>query len=152
MGRNSCNSPFSASIPFDFLIALLNTSINLSSNPFDLAWLCADFRWFIERKLHIFSNSFDVNGVLLSDTMVPSNLNLANSSCNTFIVVLVIGVLHLKTSGYFVKLSTITKKYIPFIGLVYHGLSALGHGLNFMGGAFATDAQLLHDFTLFSMS
>ena len=44
----------------------------------------------------------------LSDTMVSGNPNLENSSCNTFIVVLVVGVLHLKT-GYFVKLSTMTK-------------------------------------------
>ena len=31
-------------------------------------------------------------------------------------------------------------------------LSVLGHGLNFIGGAFATDAQLLPDFPMFSMS
>ena len=49
--------------------------------------------------------------------MVSDNLNLENSSCNTFIVVFVVGVLHLKTSGHFVKLSTMIKKYVPFIGL-----------------------------------
>ena len=45
----------------------------------------------------------------LSDTMVFGNPNLANSFCNIFIVVLVVGVLDLKTSGHFVKLSTMTK-------------------------------------------
>ena len=91
----------------------------------------------------------------LSDTMVSGNPNLANIS---FIVVFAIGVLHQKTSDHFVKLSTMIKKYVPFIGpakrLVRrdHGLSVLGYELNFMAGAFATDAQFLHDFTMFSMS
>ena len=100
-------------------------------------------------------NPFEVNGVPLSDTMVSGNPNFANSSCNTFIVVFVVGVLHLKTYDYFVKLSSTTKKYVRFIGPAYpvcrrdHCLSVLGHGFNFMGGIFATDAQLLHDFTKF---
>ena len=34
MDRNSCNSSFPVLIPFAFLIALLNTSINLSTCPF----------------------------------------------------------------------------------------------------------------------
>ena len=57
---------------------------------------------------------FDVNGGPLSDPMVSGNPNLANSSCNTFIVILVVGVLHLKNSGHFVKLSVITKNVCSF--------------------------------------
>ena len=49
----------------------------------------------------------------LSDTIVSGNPNLAKSSCNIF-VVFVVRVVHLKTSGHFVKLS----KYVPFYRLV----------------------------------
>ena len=110
MDRNSCNSSFSASVSFAFLIALLNTSINLSTNLFDLRWQGVDFLVIIENNLQILY----VNGVPLSNTIVSGNPNLSNSSCISF-VVLVIGVLQLKTSGHFLKLS-IDKKCVPFIG------------------------------------
>ena len=54
--KNFCKSSFSAFIPFAFLIALLKTSINLSTNPFDFGWYDADFSWFIASILQTFSN------------------------------------------------------------------------------------------------
>ena len=85
------------------------------------------------------------------DTMVSGNPNLANSSCNTFIVVFVVGVLYLRTSGDFVKLSTMTKsmfllsdRHSQYVDETT-GLSVLVHELNLMGGAFATD---LHPFSI----
>ena len=38
-------------------------------------------------NLQKFSNSFEVNGEPLSDTIVSGNQNFANISCNAFIVV-----------------------------------------------------------------
>ena len=47
--------------------------------------------------------------VALSDTIVSGKPNLANNLCKKSIVTLLVGVLHLQTSGYFVKLSTTMK-------------------------------------------
>ena len=63
----------------------------------------------IYRNFHFFY----INGVSLSDTMVSGNPNFANSPCISFILVFVVGVFNLKTSGHFVKLSTMTKKNVP---------------------------------------
>ena len=108
MDRSSFNSSISASILFAFLIAHLNTSINLIHLILDgKVPILGDLSRAVYRNFQIL---FNVKGVPLSDTIVSGNPNLANSSCNTFIVVLVVGVVHLKTSSHFVNLSTMTKK------------------------------------------
>ena len=45
------------------------------------------------------------NCFALMDTIVSGKPNLSNNSCKISIVTLLVGFLHLKTSGHFVKLS-----------------------------------------------
>ena len=63
MDKNISNSSFTISIPFTFLIALLNTSTNLSAIPFDLEWYGGDVKCTIEVIFLKISKSFEENCV-----------------------------------------------------------------------------------------
>ena len=100
----------SVSMPWFFFKALLNVSSNLSVRPFDLGWYIAVVKCSMDRALQNSSNSLLVNWVLLLLTIVLGTPKRLKRSLSASIVLVDVGCLHLNTSGYFVKLSTTTKK------------------------------------------
>ena len=97
--RNRC-SVLSVGVPDAFLSARFNVSTKRSAWPFDLEWYCSVVMCFIWKILQNSLNSTDVNWLPLSLTTQSTTPNRANSSCRNPIVVPVVGLLHLRYSGY----------------------------------------------------
>ena len=100
----------------NFFNAHLKVSTNFSACPLDHGWYGAVVMYTIKKALQKILNSFAVNYVPLSDTIVSGIPNLGKSSYKNLILSLHVGFLHFITSGHFEKLSTTIKYYCPFIG------------------------------------
>ena len=96
--RNCC-SALSVGVPEPFLSARFNMFTKRSAWPFDLGWYCGVVICFIWKISQNSLNSTDVNLLLLSLTTQSTTPNSANSSCRNPIVILIVGLLYLRTSG-----------------------------------------------------
>ena len=97
--RNCC-SALSVGVSDAFLSARFNVSTKRSAWPFDLGWYCGVVMCFIWKISQNSLNSTDVNWLPLSLTTQSTTPNCANSSCRNPIVVPIVGLLHLRNSGY----------------------------------------------------
>ena len=97
--RNCC-SALTVGVPAAFLSARFNMSTKRSAWPFDLGWYCGVVMCFIWKISQNSLNSTDVNWLPLSLTTQSTSPNRANSSCRNPIVVPVVGLLLLRTSGH----------------------------------------------------
>ena len=84
-------------------------SKNLSACSLDHGGYGAVVMCTIKKALQKSLNSFAINCVPLSDTIVSGIPNLAKSLCKNLIVQLHVGFLHFITSGHFEKLSNTIK-------------------------------------------
>ena len=97
--RNCC-SALSVGVPAAFLSARFNVSTKRSAWPVDYGGYCGVVMCFIWKISQNSLNSSDVNWLPLSLTTKSTTPNRANSSCRNPIVVPVVGLLHMRTSGH----------------------------------------------------
>ena len=79
-----CWRAFSVGVALTFFKALFKVSTNRSASPFNRRWNEAVVTWSIWYDSQKFLNSLDVNWLPLSDTMISTTPNLANSSWRIF--------------------------------------------------------------------